>query len=136
VNSPATHHLIDLSETTVAALKRVALGVAVIAVVVAFAGRRSGWLDYRPGGAAFDTLVSPVFIGVFVVAALIALRWEIVGGALAAFAGAALVAFATNQLEPVHAAIVVALFAVPAAASSSATPSTRTTGAPPIPNRR
>jgi len=106
--------LLHLPEDTVSLLKNLGLGLAVVAVVVLVGGWRYGWLHYRAGGAAFDTMISPVFAGMFVIAAVVALRWEIVGGALAAFAATGLIAFANNQLVPTHAAFVVALLAVPA----------------------
>ncbi|MGB3737183.1 MAG: hypothetical protein WA964_19675, partial [Ilumatobacter sp.] len=107
--------LLDLSAATVRMLKRLAFGLAVVAVATFLAARRFGWFDFRPGGASFDAYISPVFAGLFVVAALVALRWEVVGGAVAAFAAAGLVAFASEQLITTHAVLVVALFAVPGA---------------------
>ncbi len=106
--------LIELNPSTVGVLKKIAIALGVVAILFGVAGRRYGWLDYRPGGAAFDEMISPAFTALFVVALLLALRWEIVGGAIAAFAGAALIAFATNQLVSTHAALVVALLSVPA----------------------
>ena len=113
MNAAAATPLIDLSPSSIDVVKKIALGLAVVATAVWFAGLRYGWLDYRPGGAAFDNLVSPGFIGLFVVSTLLALRWEIFGGSLAAFAAAGLVAFASNQLVSTHAAFVVALLGVP-----------------------
>ncbi len=109
----ATPALLDLSPSTIEVVKRVALVLAVLGVGLSVAGRRYGWLDYRPGGAAFDNYISPGFTGLFIVAALLALRWEIVGGAIAGFAAAGLIAFATNQLVSTHAAFVVAMLAIP-----------------------
>ncbi len=105
--------LLDLSDGTVGVLKRAAIGLSVVAVVIFLAARRFGWFDHRPGGASFDVYISPAFAGLFVVAVLLALRWEIVGSAVAAFAAAGLVAFASNQLIASHALLVVGLFAVP-----------------------
>jgi PhoD-like phosphatase len=113
VTASDASRLIELSPSTIALLKRSALVVAVLAVAVSFAGRRYGWLDYRPGGAAFDSFVSPAFAGVFIVSTLVALRSEIIGSAIAAFAAAGLVAFATNQLVDTHAALVVVVLAIP-----------------------
>ena len=50
---------------------------------------------------------------VFVLAVILAWRWEGVGGALAGFAATALMMFSVRQLEPSHAAIMVFAFAVP-----------------------
>lgn len=112
---PEVSRLLHLSEPIVSILRRVAMLLAVGAVALSFAGPEYALLDYRPGGAAFDAEVRPIFTGVFVLALLLALRWQIAGGVLATFAGAALVAFATNQLVPVHATLVVVALAIPAA---------------------
>ncbi len=88
--------------------------MAVFAVVLSFAGHRFGWLDFKPGGSAFDIDIRPIFTGFFIVSVIVALKWEIVGGALAAFAGAALITFATRQLVTTHAVIVIALLLIPA----------------------
>ncbi|MEZ5377050.1 MAG: alkaline phosphatase D family protein [Acidimicrobiales bacterium] len=116
MTSPSTgpRPLLTLDDRVVATLRRFGYLIAVGAVLASALGHRYGWLDYRPGGAAFDNQVRPVVTAIFVVAMLIALRWEIIGGALAAFAGAALIAFAANQLVAVHAVIVVAVLVVPA----------------------
>lgn len=108
-----TTSLIDLSSSAIGTLKKIALVLAIVAVVAFVAGRRFGWLDYRPGGASFDILISPIFVAVFVVATIVAMKWEIAGGAIAAFAAAGLIAFATNQLIAPHATLVVGLLAVP-----------------------
>jgi len=113
MNGSASAPLLDLSPALLAMIKRFAFALAVAAIVVLVAGRRFRWFDYRPGGATFDSFISPIFIGLFVVATLVALKWEILGGALAAFAAACLVAFAAQQLVATHAVLVVALFAVP-----------------------
>ena len=105
--------LIDAPGTLVSTLRWVVFGLAVLALVVSVVGRRLGWLEYQPGGAAFDNYISPAFIGMFAVATLLALRWPVAGGILAAFAAAGLVAFAQEQLIVPHAFAVVALFAVP-----------------------
>ena len=115
MNSTSVNPLVDLAPSSIETVKRLATGLALVAVLVLVVGRRYSWLDYRPGGASFDNLVTPVTLGVLVVAALLALRWEIAGAALAMFAAAVLVAFATNQLVPAHALLVLALVAVPGA---------------------
>ncbi len=103
-----------LPSPLIGVLKKLAVAAAIVAVVVLIAGGRYGWLDYRPGGAAFDVQIVPAFVAVLVVALVVALKWEVAGGALAGFVAAALVAFATKQLVAPHAALVVALFAIPA----------------------
>ncbi len=91
-------------------------GVVIGAAVATFGfwGRRTGLLDYRPGGTAFGENVLPILSIGLAVAVAIAFRWEIIGGALAAFLGAGLAVFAANQLVPWHAAAMVAGFAIPA----------------------
>ncbi len=108
-------HLVRLPRHVVRALRRLALILGLAAIALSLLGTRYGWLDYKPGGSAFDSEIRPVFTVFFAVALLIALRWQIVGGVLAAFAGAALIASATNQLVAVHAVLVIASLAVPAA---------------------
>jgi len=115
MNASDTSPLVELRPSLVGALERTALVIAVVAAAISFLGRRYGWLDYRPGGAAFDVYISPIFIGLLVAAALVAIKSPIVGGAVALFATGGLVAFATKQLEPLHAAGLVALFAIPGA---------------------
>ena len=95
-------------------LRAVAAILALVAVAVSYVGSTWILLDYKPGGAVFDTQVRPVVTAVFVVALVIALFREHLGGGLAVFAAAALMVFAGRQLVPVQAAIVVALFLVPA----------------------
>ncbi len=107
--------LLKLAAPTIDALRRTGLAVALFAVFLSFAGHRFGWLDFKPGGSAFDVDIRPVFTGLFIISILVALKWEIVGGALAAFAGTALMTFAMRQLITTHAVIVIALLLIPAA---------------------
>ncbi len=71
-------------------------------------------LDHRPGGATFEIWQRPIFMAMFAFGVLLALRWEIVGGTIAAFTAAGLVVFATQQLRAGPALAVVVAFAVPA----------------------
>ena len=105
--------LLNLSTDAATWLRRAAFILAIATVLAAAAARHYGWLDYRPGGAAFTGPVRLAFLGVFIVGSLIAIRWEIVGGIIAFFSAAALIAFAYKQLEPTHATVVVAALAVP-----------------------
>ncbi len=107
--------LLDLSTTAVSAIRRIGFGVAVLAVVLSLVGHWLGWLDFKPGGTAFDVDIRPIFTAFFAVSILLALKWEILGGVLAAFAGAALITFATRQLITGHAIVVIALLLIPAA---------------------
>jgi hypothetical protein len=56
-----------------------------------------------------------VFVVLFALGALLASRWEIVGGTLAAFTAAGVVVWQGQQLEPASAALVIAAFVVPGA---------------------
>ncbi len=117
MNQPTAEvtQLLQLPDRTVSQIRWAALVLGALAIALSLLGTRFGWLDYKPGGAAFDVSVRPIFTVFFGVALLIALRWEVVGGAMAAFAAAALIAFATNQLVASHAAFVVAALALPGA---------------------
>ncbi len=111
----ARQPFLELSASAIVALRRAGFVTAIVTVLMSFAGHRYGWLDFKPGGASFDVDVRPVFTGLFIVSMLVALKWEVVGGALAAFAGAALITFALRQLVTSHAIIVIALLLIPAA---------------------
>lgn len=95
--------------------KTVALVLALLAVGFSVFGRRLELVEFQPGGSTFDTAVRPIFMWVFIGGALLALRWQIVGGAIAIFAAAGSVAFAVNLLVQPHALVTVAAFAVPGA---------------------
>ncbi len=71
-------------------------------------------LDHRPGGAAFEISERPIFMGMFVVGILLALKWEIVGGIVSGFTASGLMVFAYQQLKPTQALIVIVAFSVPA----------------------
>ncbi|MEL7157510.1 MAG: alkaline phosphatase D family protein [Actinomycetota bacterium] len=102
-----------LRERLVGWLKLLALVQAVLAIGFSVFGRRLGLLEFQPGGSTFDSAVRPILLVVFVLGAVVALRWELVGGAVAVFAAAGIAAFAVNQLIAPHAALTVAAFAVP-----------------------
>jgi phosphodiesterase/alkaline phosphatase D-like protein len=70
-------------------------------------------LDARPGGNAFELQAKPILMVFFALGALLAWKWEILGGILAAFSAAGLSAFALGQLEPLSAWFVLAGFAIP-----------------------
>ncbi|MFN3216275.1 MAG: alkaline phosphatase D family protein [Acidimicrobiales bacterium] len=95
-------------------LNAVAFVVALSTVALTWLGRNAGWLDFRPGGAAFEISVRPALGVVFVAAVVLALRWEMLAGTIAGFAAGALTVFAVQQLVAPHALLVVAGFAIPA----------------------
>ena len=102
------------SAEAIAAVRFAAFAFAVAALLLSTFGRRYGLVRFAPGGSSFDTLIRPIFVAIFVVALLVAMRWEIVGGLIAAFAAAGLVAFAAQQLRTGSAVLVVVAFAIPA----------------------
>ncbi|MDH3753440.1 MAG: hypothetical protein OEU32_06160, partial [Acidimicrobiia bacterium] len=106
--------LLGLSRPFCRAMHWVAVAWALLAIAgLALAGPLD-LLDHRPGGAAFEISERPFFMALFAVGVLLALRWQIVGGAIAAFTASALVVFASQQLRPAPAVIIIVAFAVPA----------------------
>ena len=94
-------------------LRRTAFVLVAVAVAFIWFDERTGWLEYQPGGMAFYNHVRPAFVVVLGFGALVAIKWQIAGGAIAAFAAGAISAFAVNQLVGWHAVFVVALLAMP-----------------------
>ena len=105
--------LLPLAPEVVRVLHRVSLLWALAVVVALEVVGRAGWLAYRPGFAAYELVVRPLFVGLFVLGALLAWRWEIVGGMLATFTAAGMLVWYGRQLEPWNAAVVLGAFAVP-----------------------
>jgi len=102
-----------LSPSTIAIVRTAAFAFAVLALLLSTFGRQHGLVKFAPGGSSFDTLIRPVFVAIFIVALLVALRWEIAGGLIAIFAAGGLVAFATQQLRTGSAILIILSFAVP-----------------------
>jgi phosphodiesterase/alkaline phosphatase D-like protein len=96
-------------------IRRTTLVWSILTIAALALEGRLELLDTRPGGTAFSISVRPVFMAAFVVGVLLAWRWEIVGGIVAAFTAAGLATFASHQLEPLSATVVVVAFAVPGA---------------------
>jgi phosphodiesterase/alkaline phosphatase D-like protein len=107
--------ILALSHRTCRALHWVAVAAALAIVTVLVLSSRLNLLDERPGGNAFEITVKPYFTIAFAVGALLAWRWKLAGGVVAAFAAAGLSAFAFGQLETPSALVVVGGFAVPGA---------------------
>ncbi|MFP5487973.1 MAG: alkaline phosphatase D family protein [Acidimicrobiia bacterium] len=105
--------LLPLAPEVVRLLHRVSLMWALGVVVALEAIGRAGWLAYRPGFAAYEIVVRPLFVGLFVLGAALAWRWEVVGGMLATFTSAGMVVWYGRQLAPWNATIVLLAFAVP-----------------------
>ena len=111
---PDVAALLRFPPEAVAWIRRAGFVIAVVVVILSWWANRAGWFEYRPGGTSFTVTIRPIFIGVFLLGSVIALRFEMVGGIICAFAAAALVAFAERQLVTSHAVVVVAAFALPA----------------------
>jgi hypothetical protein len=94
-------------------LRRSAFVLAALAVVLMWFDERLGLLEYQPGGMAFYNYVRPAFFTLLGLGALVAIKWQIAGGVVAAFAAGAISAFAINQLVGWHAVLVIAMLAVP-----------------------
>lgn len=107
--------ILALSPRTIRLLHWVGVGLAAAIVSALVLSTWFDLFDARPGGDAFDIKIKPVFTAVFAAATVIAWRWKIVGGVVAAFTAAGLSAFAIGQLEPMSALAIVAGFAVPGA---------------------
>ncbi len=111
---PEIVSLLRFPPPVVTVLRWAGFVAALAAVALSWWANRIGWFEYRPGGTEFTVSIRPVVVGVFLAGALIALRFEMVGGVVAGFAAAALMAFAQRQLVAGHAVIVVLALAVPA----------------------
>lgn len=102
-----------LPQPAIATVRIAAFSLAILALLLSTVGQRYEIVDYAPGGSSYSTIVRPIFVGIFVVALLLALRWQLVGGLLAGFAAAGLMAFASQQLTTTSALLVVLAYAVP-----------------------
>ncbi len=91
-----------------------ATGLALLFVAVLALDQRYGLFRHSPGGEAFEVNEQPVFLALFAIGVLVAVRWQIVGGAIASFTAAALVVFAGEQLRTLDALLVLFGFLVPA----------------------
>ena len=94
-------------------LQRTAFVLVALAAVFMWFDDRIGFLEYQPGGTAFYNYVRPAFFSLLGLGALVAIKWQIAGGAIAAFAAGAISAFAVNQLVGWHAVLVTVLLALP-----------------------
>jgi phosphodiesterase/alkaline phosphatase D-like protein len=108
--------ILGLSRRTCRILHVASIGAAIAVVTGLVLSSRLDLLDARPGGNAFELKIKPIFMVTFLVGAVLALRWEIVGAIVAAFSAGGLSAFALGQLEPTSAWLVLVGFAVPGAA--------------------
>lgn len=95
------------------ALEGTAIAIAMITVVFLALDSRFSWLKHSPGGQAFDVGAQPWFMVAFAAGALLALRFRLLGGALAAFTAAGLIVFTNRQLRLADSLIVFAGFLVP-----------------------
>lgn len=102
-----------LPENAVRTIRIAAFVLGLAALLLSTVGQRYGIVQYAPGGSSYSTIVRPIFAVIFAVALLVSVRWQIVGGFIAGFAAAGLMAFATQQLRTVSAVVVVLAFAIP-----------------------
>ena len=79
-----------LAPEVVRLLHRISLIWALAAVAQLELAGRAGWLDHRPGFAAYELTSRPLFVGLFVLGTVLAWRWDIVGGMLATFTAASM----------------------------------------------
>ncbi|MGI9624895.1 MAG: alkaline phosphatase D family protein [Acidimicrobiales bacterium] len=91
-----------------------ATGLALAMIATLALDQEFSWLRHRPGGDAFDLNEQPVFMALFAVGALVALRWKLVGGTIAVFTAGGLVVFAGRQLVLTDAVLVFVGFLIPA----------------------
>ena len=107
-------HWLRLSLPFCRALHRVAVVWSLVVIILLALAQPLDLLAHRPGGAAFTIAERPVFMVLFAIGVLLAFRWEIVGGSIAAFTASGLVVFAGEQLKQGTAIVIVVAFAVPA----------------------
>ena len=104
---------IHIPHWLVHALEIAAISLALIVVGLLTLDQRFSWLGHRPGGQAFDLVSQPVFMALFALGALLALRFRLLGGAAATFTAAALIVFTSRQLRLADALLVFAGFLLP-----------------------
>ena len=105
--------LLPLAPEVVRLLHRVSLFWALAVIAGLEVAGRTGWLAYKPGFSAYEIIVRPLFVGLFVLGAILAWKWEILGGMLATFTAAGMLVWYGRQLEAWNATIVVIAFSVP-----------------------
>lgn len=95
------------------ALELTAIAMALVVISLLTLDRRYSWLGHRPGGQAFDLVSQPVFMALFAIGAVLALRFRLLGGAIATFTASALIVFTSRQLRLTDGLLVFAGFLVP-----------------------
>lgn len=75
--------------------------------------QRYDWFEHSPGGDAFEVNEQPYFIVIFALGAILAFRFQLLGGTIATFTAAALIVFANRQLAIYDAVSVSLVFLVP-----------------------
>jgi hypothetical protein len=107
--------ILGLSDRSVRVLHVTAFAWALLAIAGLMLATRVGVVDHRPGGDAYELQQQQVIAGVFGIAVVVSWKWEVIGGTIASTAAAAIVVFASRQLEPLDAAVVIVAFVVPGA---------------------
>jgi phosphodiesterase/alkaline phosphatase D-like protein len=111
----APRPLLPLPRRTCRVLRTIAVVWSLAMVLLLALSSRFEVLDARPGGNAFELRAKPILMVFFALGALLAWRWEILGGVVAAFSAAGLSAFAFGQLERPSALFVLMGFVIPGA---------------------
>lgn len=104
---------VHISHRLLHAIEIVAIALALTVIGLLTLDRRFSWLGHRPGGQAFDIVSQPAFMVLFAVGALLALRFRLLGGALATFTAAALIVFTSRQLRLADGLLVFVGFLIP-----------------------
>jgi phosphodiesterase/alkaline phosphatase D-like protein len=104
---------IHVSHRLLRTLEILAIGLALAFIGLLALDQRFSWLGHRPGGQAFDLISQPVFMVLFALGALVAVRFRFVGGALATFTASALLVFTSRQFRLPDGLVVFAGFLVP-----------------------
>ena len=86
-SEPDPSHLLRLSSAFCRGLHRIAVVWSLIVIVVLALAQWLELLAHRPGGAAFAIAERPVFMAMFAMGVLLAMKWEIVGGSIAGCTG-------------------------------------------------
>lgn len=105
--------VLGFSDATTAWMRRFALGWSLLAVTGLFLSTSLDLVQAQPGRSGFASTIQPFFMIGFVLAVLIAWKWEIVGGTLASFTAAGLAVFALHQLETTPAVVIAVGFLLP-----------------------
>jgi hypothetical protein len=114
-DEPDLERAVDAAEPAVSWLLVVSVVLVGATALLLYLWQGRDIILVQPGGAVFVDRILPAFLLIFLVSAIVALKWPLVGGVIATFGVAAVVPFAVTQLERWSAVFVIAVFALPAA---------------------